>query len=211
MPNCRVVSLAAMTSLFVSACSGEGIPSEVDSEPDASGTEASASELPASLAPFGNGYPNAGDPCQRLGESPATAEWLDDSAILVGCPSSQAASGITGVHVGLVDGAIIISVPTSNSNVEMPANSPPLRHPLEASSPTTAATAVSLAELEAKCRSAVQSTVGATVLSIISSDFSEAGTIFKFAVEGAEAPWQCIGYSNGTVDGVMYTGNEGSL
>jgi hypothetical protein len=73
---------------------------------------------PASLAPFGDGYPAAGDVCRRLGESAATSEYLDHTATLVGCPgardstSAQAiVQGLQGRVVGETDGVTLISVP----------------------------------------------------------------------------------------------------
>lgn len=65
--------------------------------------------------------------------------------------------------------------------------------------------------LEGKCFAEVEKVTGASVTATLSKDFSQAGTMFKFRVEGAQAPWQCIGYSNGTVGGVMYTGDEGAM
>lgn len=41
---------------------------------------------PSQLAVFGPGYPNAGDPCRRSGESAFTGQYLDDAADLVACP-----------------------------------------------------------------------------------------------------------------------------
>ena len=66
-------------------------------------------------------------------------------------------------------------------------------------------------DLEAKCKAAVESTTGAKVTRTISGSFSEAGTLFQFEVAGAQAPWQCIGYRDGSTAGVMYTGDEGAL
>lgn len=45
-----------------------------------------SSSAPPDLAVFGTGYPNAGDPCRRSGESGFTGEYLDDAADLVACP-----------------------------------------------------------------------------------------------------------------------------
>jgi len=41
---------------------------------------------PADFAVFGSGFPNAGDPCRRAGESAFTSQFLDDAADLVACP-----------------------------------------------------------------------------------------------------------------------------
>lgn len=77
---------------------------------------------PASLAPFGNGYPNAGHACRRLGESPATADYLDHMAILVGCPGGADSASVRamlrdhrGHVVGATDGVTLISVPTEGA------------------------------------------------------------------------------------------------
>jgi hypothetical protein len=75
---------------------------------------------PASLAPFGNGYPNAGNACRRLGESPATSAYLDHTATLVGCPGGGDSASVRAMlrdpraHVvGEADGVTLISIPTN--------------------------------------------------------------------------------------------------
>ncbi|QNP43743.1 hypothetical protein H9L15_03500 [Sphingomonas daechungensis] len=60
---------------------------------------------------FGDGFPKSGDPCQRVGETEATVDFLDDSATLVGCPNKETASQIKGQAVGEVNGVILILVP----------------------------------------------------------------------------------------------------
>jgi len=73
---------------------------------------------PASLAPFGDGYPSAGNTCRRLGESSATSPYLDHTATLVGCPGDRASVGAQAIIrdrrgrvVGEMDGVTLISVP----------------------------------------------------------------------------------------------------
>jgi hypothetical protein len=73
---------------------------------------------PASLDPIGTGYPNPGDVCRQLGETPATSNYLDDSAMLVGCPGGadsaavRAIADARGGHVvGAADGVTFITVP----------------------------------------------------------------------------------------------------
>jgi hypothetical protein len=73
---------------------------------------------PASLAPFGDGYPKAGDACRRLGESSATSAYLDHTATLVGCPGGADSASVRdmlrehrGHVVGEAKGVTLISVP----------------------------------------------------------------------------------------------------
>lgn len=79
---------------------------------------AADAEWPMSLKPIGDGYPNAGDPCRKVGESAATAPYLDDSATLVACPGKRSSIAVrkltaaTGARVvGDADGFALVSVP----------------------------------------------------------------------------------------------------
>ncbi|MFT4064459.1 hypothetical protein [Paraburkholderia sp.] len=76
---------------------------------------------PSSFVVLGNGYPHAGDACRRLGESAATANYLDHMAMLVGCPgpgNSAAARAILDHRrarvVGEADGVTLISISTES-------------------------------------------------------------------------------------------------
>ena len=72
---------------------------------------------PASLQPFGSGYPVTASPCRRLRETSATVNYLDDSATLVGCPLGRrhwrvrALLGQGGRIVGQEANVLLISVP----------------------------------------------------------------------------------------------------
>ncbi|AZG45223.1 hypothetical protein [Gordonia insulae] len=88
----------------------------------ASTSAGAASSVPASLT-FGDPYPNAESPCRRLGESSTTSQWLDDSAILVGCPAGVDPAALGGKVVGQVDGITIVSVPTGDANAGLPSAS----------------------------------------------------------------------------------------
>jgi hypothetical protein len=75
-------------------------------------------EWPMSLKRFGGGYPQQGNPCSKVRETAATAEFLDDSAILIACPASRSSVLVRrfvdtsgGRIVGEVEGFALISVP----------------------------------------------------------------------------------------------------
>jgi len=66
---------------------------------------------PPSLAPVGDGFPASGARCRRIGESAATIDFLDHTAILVGCPTPADALQLGGKQVATVDGITLVSVP----------------------------------------------------------------------------------------------------
>ncbi|QSX73988.1 hypothetical protein HIV01_012250 [Lysobacter arenosi] len=67
---------------------------------------------------------------------------------------------------------------------------------------------------EKACLTAVSKQVGvaSSKLSVIGSEFSQAGTSVSVSVPGADAPWSCVSDPKGSkVWNVMYTGSEGKL
>jgi hypothetical protein len=84
-------------------------PAEV--APALADTAATPTQWPASLHVFGDGFPNAGDPCRRVGESEATNNFLDHTAALVGCQAVSDAEKLGGKIVATVDGITLVSVP----------------------------------------------------------------------------------------------------
>lgn len=74
-----------------------------------------AAGWPTTLNVMDDGYPQAGDPCRRLGESAATSNYLDDSATLIGCPNQISAASIAGKVVGQIEGVTLVSVPNGDT------------------------------------------------------------------------------------------------
>jgi len=73
---------------------------------------------PVSLNVFGDGFPNSGDACRRIGESQATVNYLDHTATLAGCLSADDAAKLGGRIVGTVDGVTLVSIPTEAARLE---------------------------------------------------------------------------------------------
>lgn len=95
-----VLLLGSVAALSLAACSQ---PEQTSSTPPVSATPPAAAPFawPATLRVVGDGYPAAGAPCRRIGETAATIDYLDDSADLVGCPASdQAAIAALGGDIG---------------------------------------------------------------------------------------------------------------
>jgi hypothetical protein len=107
----------------------------------ATGTEKQF-EWPASFVVLGDGYPHSGDACRRLGESAATANYLDHMAMLVGCPGPRdgvAVRAIVGHQrrarvVGEADGVTLISISNESAQAGSQHSPAPVQEsPLSAS------------------------------------------------------------------------------
>lgn len=112
-----------LLALGAAACSkppqppaaAEPAPAAADPAPAEPG--ATAFEWSSGFRVMGDGYPNPGDPCRRLGESELTGNYLDHTAWLIGCPGmpeeAAAASVVAagGRVVGQAEGVTLISVP----------------------------------------------------------------------------------------------------
>lgn len=104
------ISLFALASTIVlSACQ------PVKDEPESSDADVAAATWPATLTVVGDGFPNPGDACRKIGETAATVNYLDDSATLAGCLSADDAAKLGGTVVATVDGVTLVSVPAGNA------------------------------------------------------------------------------------------------
>lgn len=90
---------------LLSGCDNTGTVASKDT------AEINAFDWPASLKMVGDGYPAPGAPCRRIGESTVTNDFLDDSALLVGCPTRADAEKLGGRILKQIDGVTLVSVP----------------------------------------------------------------------------------------------------
>lgn len=153
---------------------------------------AASTAWPASLRPFGDGYPAAGDPCRRVGESPSTSDYLDDSADLVGCPSDEAAAALKGKALATVDGIRLVSIPRRST----------------AASANAAIPVRGKGSLEEKCLARVAEITRAPLIGVNRINEARDPIEIFVNVEGAQAPWLCQARRDGTLGRVEYSGSE---
>ena len=65
--------------------------------------------------------------------------------------------------------------------------------------------------LEEKCRARINEMTGGNATGTNHIEESEAAIAIYINVKGAEAPWRCLAYRDGTIGEVMYTGSEGAM
>lgn len=76
-------------------------------------------------------------------------------------------------------------------------------------STTTTSRAPTLAE-QACLRDVTETTNNPDVV-LLGSEFSEAGTLVRVGVGPNRAPWECIGYADGSTAGITSLTDEGAL
>lgn len=108
-----LISLAGVLAL--SGCKPAADPAATAPSAEPVSAAAAPTAWPSSLNVIGDGFPNPGDACRRIGESAATSNYLDDSATLVGCLSTADAAGLGGTVVATVDGVSLVSVPDNTA------------------------------------------------------------------------------------------------
>ena len=103
----RIASLLTLASAIslMAACGQDGQNPAANSEVNVT--------WPSSLKVVGDGFPNPGDACRKIGETEVTVDFLDDSATLAGCLSADDAAKLGGKIVGTVDGVTLVSVPAA--------------------------------------------------------------------------------------------------
>ena len=195
--------IAASGSLALAAC-GSG---ETETPAEVTAADA-APAFPADLVQVGDGYPESGDPCVRVGESEATVDFLDDSADLVACPTREDAAALGGRNVGVIDSYHLVSVPRSSPMGEAVPMEMPVR---ETAAPKLKDPIRSPGGMETQCLARVNEMTGGNVIGSRRIDEAESGVMIYVNVDGAEAPWQCFGSRDGVISEVYYGGDEGAL
>jgi hypothetical protein len=108
------VGLASIAAaLLLSGCQQSADQAATPATEATQTTEATEASWPASLPVFGDGFPNPGDACRRVGESADTVNYLDHTATLAGCLSADDAAKLGGYVVATVDGVTLVSVPAA--------------------------------------------------------------------------------------------------
>lgn len=104
--------ISVAVALIVSGCQRSKDAGDAAGTPAAdAAASAPTATWPVSLRVVGDGFPNAGDPCRRIGESEATVDLVDHTATLAGCLSAADAAQLSGRVVATVDGVTLVSVP----------------------------------------------------------------------------------------------------
>lgn len=109
MRSSVLLSLLLGGVAMASCSAGASDPADPGGTAPAAG--ASTAAWPASLRLVGDGFPQAGAPCRVIGETAATADFLDDQATLAGCLDPADAAKLGGRVVATVDGVTLVSVP----------------------------------------------------------------------------------------------------
>jgi hypothetical protein len=114
----RFSAISIAMALALSGCQrqAEPAPAPAPEAAPAPVAEAAPPAWPASLPVFGDGFPQPGDPCRRVGESAETMDFLDHTATLVGCLSADDAVTLVGGRtVATIQGVILVSVPNAEA------------------------------------------------------------------------------------------------
>lgn len=111
----RISLISVAVALMVSGCKPAAEQSTTAPTVGQPPVATAPSTWPASLNVMGEGFPDPGDACRKIGESEATVNYLDDSATLVGCLSAADAEMLGGSVVATIDGVTLVSVPSTEA------------------------------------------------------------------------------------------------
>lgn len=106
---------------------------------------------------------------------------------------------------GSSSGDVAAPAPAS-APVEPPAAAPAKTAKASASIPVRGQNSI-----ESRCLDRVGRETGARVIGTNRIAESKTSVDIFVNIEGAQAPWRCRGYRDGSIEGIMYTGDEGAL